>query len=150
MTVMAAAQGNAESAGRVQTCDLLADSTDQLGPEQQQADDDAQRANHQNPARHRDLGVQCAALHGRHNGRQWADGVGNIVGAVGEGEQCSGEDQRPAEQLANGLPAVFQSDRGPRDQRPGARPRAHAGNQCHPQDTPTGGTHTFLSPFMIR
>ena len=52
--------------------------------------------------------LDLPAVHGLGDRRQRPHGIGHVVGAVGEAEQCRGEDQRYGEQGIDAGLGVFQ------------------------------------------
>ena len=89
--------GDAEGPRLVELGDFRADGTDQLGPEQGQPEADADGADHHHPERN--LGRLADRALAQHigNAGQRADGVGDIVGAVGETQERRREYQRDGE-----------------------------------------------------
>ena len=83
------------------------------GPKQGKADGDADGADAEHPKRQRHLRRTRHARIGRcDDGGERPDGVGDIVGAMGEGQQARGDDQRQPEQAADMLHAVFKGSAG--------------------------------------
>lgn len=77
--------------GRVQG-DLVAERAHDVVAVRPEADDDARAAKRQDPGRHGDLGADFAGLPDEKDRGVGPDGVGDVVGAVGEGGGGGGED----------------------------------------------------------
>src|SRR5690625_3146766 len=87
------AQLGGKAPGGGQLGDLLADGGNDLVAIGGQADNDADGAQQQHPAGQVGLGSKVApGLDHAHHRRQWANGIGGIVGAVGKGHRTGGED----------------------------------------------------------
>jgi hypothetical protein len=71
-----------------------------FGPKSSRPERDADGADCHHPERNHYLGRDLAEFGGVDDRRQRADGIGDVIGAVGERQKRRGENQRQAEELS--------------------------------------------------
>ncbi len=101
-------QGGGKAATRGQLGDSLADGGNHLVTVHHQSRDDADPAQQQNPGRHqRTLGYLTLVLHDADDRRQRPNGIGHVIGAVGESHGTGGDHHQNPEDFLHVGEMIF-------------------------------------------